>query len=130
MEQAVKAGPGCVVLVVDDDPAVAEALQFSMELEGFKVQTFADAESLLAVRSYPPLGCLIIDVKLPGVDGLELLKRLRARGVSLPAVLMTSNPTPSLKIHAAAAAAPIVEKPLLEDELIDTVRSLVAAGAA
>lgn len=130
MEQAVMAGPGCVVIVVDDDPALAESLQFSMELEGFKVQTFADAESLLAVRSYPSLGCLIIDVKLPGVDGLELLKRLRARGVALPAVLMTTNPTPSLKIHAAAVSAPIVEKPLLEDELIDTVRSLVAAGAA
>jgi FixJ family two-component response regulator len=128
MEQVIGA-PACAVLVVDDDPALAESLQFSMELEGFKVEIYGDAESLLAVRSYPKLGCLIIDVKLPGVDGLELLKRLRARGVALPAVLITSNPSASLKVHAAAAAAPIVEKPLLEDELIDTVRSLVAAGA-
>jgi two-component system, LuxR family, response regulator FixJ len=126
MEQ-MKGAPGAVVLVVDDDSALAESLQFAMELEGFKVQTFADAESLLSARAYPKRGCLVIDVKLPGIDGLELLKQLRARGVTLPAVLITTNPTSSLRVHAAAAAAPIVEKPLLQDELIDTVRSLTAA---
>jgi two-component system response regulator FixJ len=116
-----------VVLLVDDDAALAEAVKFAMELEGFAVQTYPDGESLLNLKSFPKRGCLVIDVKLPGVDGLELLRRLRARRVMLPAVLITTNPPPSLRIHAAAADVPIVEKPLLQDELIDAVRALVAA---
>lgn len=116
-----------VVLVVDDDAAVTEALKFAMELEGFSVEIYPDGESLLSVTSFPKRGCMVIDVKLPGINGLELLRRLRARKVTLPAVLITTNPPSSLRIHAAAEDVPIVEKPLLRDELIDTVRALVAA---
>jgi two-component system response regulator FixJ len=97
-------GVGGVVLLVDDDAALAEAVKFAMELEGFAVQTYPDGESLLNLKSFPKRGCLVIDVKLPGVDGLELLRRLRARRVMLPAVLITTNPPPSLRIHAAGRA--------------------------
>ena len=114
------------MLLVDDDAALSEAVKFAMELEGFSVQTYPDGESLLNVRSFPKRGCLVIDVKLPGINGLELLRRLRARKVTLPAVLITTNPPPSLRIQAAAADVPIVEKPLLQDELMDTIRTLVA----
>jgi two-component system response regulator FixJ len=116
-----------VVLVVDDDAALTEALKFAMELEGFAVETYPDAESLLKVNAFPKRGCMVIDVKLPGIDGLELLRRLRARQVTLPAVLITTHPPSALRIHAAAADVPIVEKPLLRDELMDTVRTLIAA---
>lgn len=118
---------GAAVLVVDDDPALLESLKFAIELEGFRVETYHDAESLLAANALPGRGCLVIDVKLPGIDGLELVRRLRARKVKLPAVLITSNPSPSLKVLAAAVEVPIVEKPLLQDELMDTVRRLLAA---
>jgi two-component system, LuxR family, response regulator FixJ len=118
---------GAEVLVVDDDAALTEALKFAMELEGFSVETYPDGESLLKMKSFPKHGCMVIDMKLPGINGLELLHRLRARKVTLPAVLITTNPPSSLRIHAAAADVPIVEKPLLRDELIDTVRNLVAA---
>ena len=115
------------LLVVDDDPALLQSLKFAMELEGFVVETYADAESVLAADALPGRGCMIVDVKLPGINGLELVKRLRARKVELPAVLITTNPPPSLRILAAAVGVPIVEKPLLRDELMDTVRRLVAA---
>lgn len=118
---------GSVVLVVDDDAALAESLKFAMEIEGLRVQTYPDAESLLRSEALPHRGCVVIDVKLPGIDGLELLRRLRERGVGLPAVLITTNPAPALRGHAAAANVPIVEKPLLRDELLDTVRRLLAA---
>jgi FixJ family two-component response regulator len=118
---------GAVVLVVDDDPALAESLKFSLGLEGFTVETYPDGESLLGARSWPSHGCMVIDVKLPGIDGLELLRRLRERKVKLPAVLITTHPAPSLRIHAAAESVPIVEKPLLRDELVETVRSLLNA---
>lgn len=120
-------GIGAVVLLVDDDAALTEALKFAMELEGFAVETYPDGESLLQVASFPRRGCMVIDVKLPGINGLELLQRLRARAVTLPAVLITTHPPSSLRIHAAAADVPIVEKPLLRDELMDAVRTLVAA---
>jgi FixJ family two-component response regulator len=114
------------VLVIDDDPALAQSLKFAFEVDGLRVSTFPDAESVLEA-DLPKRGCLVIDMKLPGLDGLALLKALRSKGVTLPAVLITTNPPLVLKAQAARAGLPIVEKPLLQDELIETVRDLLKA---
>lgn len=114
------------VILVDDDPAVAHAVQFSFDLEGLDVRSFRDAESLLVSGDLPGKGCLILDYRLPGVDGLELLDRLRANGVRMPAVLITTNPRTNLRARAAAAGVPIIEKPLLTDALLTAVRSALA----
>ncbi|MBI2260738.1 MAG: response regulator [Caulobacterales bacterium] len=114
------------VFLVDDDPAVAHAVQFSFDLEGLDVRNFRDAETLLASGSLPDKGCLVLDYHLPGVDGLELLDRLRANGVRMPAVLITTNPRTNLRVRAAAAGVPIIEKPLLTDALLTAVRSALA----
>jgi FixJ family two-component response regulator len=113
-----------VLVIVDDDPPLLAALKFSLEVEGFEVRAYATAESLLAEREFPELGCLILDYQLPGLDGLELLARLRSRGVTMPAVLITT-PNPRVLARAAAANVPVVPKPLLTDALLDTVRRLV-----
>lgn len=118
-----------VVVLVDDDPAVAHAVQFSFDLEGLDVRNFRDAETLLASGSLPENGCLVLDYHLPGADGLELLERLRVKGVRMPAVLITTNPRANLRARAAAAGVPIIEKPLLTDALLTAVRSaLTHAG--
>ncbi|WP_332653946.1 response regulator transcription factor [Brevundimonas sp.] len=117
------------VLLVDDDPAVAHAVQFSFDLEGLDVRSYSDAESLLASDDLPQKGCLILDYNLPGADGLELLDRLRARGVRMPAVLITTNPRTLLRARAATAGVPIIEKPLLTDALLTAVRSALANEA-
>lgn len=118
-----------IVLLVDDDPAVAHAVQFSFDLEGIEVRSFSDAESLLASGDLPlDSGCLILDYHLPGADGLDLLDRLRAKGVRLPAVLITTNPRKNLSMRAASAGVPIIEKPLLTDALLSAVRSALAQG--
>jgi len=109
---------------------VGDALKFSMELEGFQVRTYADAAALLDAGPTPDVGCLVIDLNLPDVDGLELLRRLRARKVTLPAVLITTNPTAIIRARARAQGAPIVEKPLLTDALLETIRGLMRPAEA
>jgi two-component system response regulator FixJ len=114
------------VILVDDDPAVTHAMQFSFDLEGLDVRSFRDGESLLAEGELPETGCLILDHNLPGMDGLALLEHLRALGVRLPAILITTNPRTALRNRAAAAGVPIIEKPLLTDALLTTVRKALA----
>ncbi len=114
------------VILVDDDPAVTHAVQFSFDLEGLEVRGYRDGESLLASREMPDHGCLVLDQNLPGMDGLTLLEGLRALGVQLPAILITTNPRAVLRDRAAAAGVPIIEKPLLTDALLTTVRQALA----
>lgn len=125
---AAAASPGVrpAVILVDDDPAVTHAVQFSFDLEGLDVRSFGDGESLLASSDRPENGCLVLDQNLPGMDGLSLLEHLRASGVRLPAILITTNPRALLRDRAAAAGVPIIEKPLLTDALLTTVRQALA----
>ena len=114
------------VILVDDDPAVTHAMHFSFDLEGLDVRSFRDGESLLAAGDLPDTGCLGLEQNLPGMDGLALRECLRAVGVSLPAILITTNPRTALRNRAAAAGVPIVEKPLLTDALLTTVHNALA----
>lgn len=117
------------ILLVEDDPAVVNALKFSLELEGIEVSAYADAEILLASRPLPESGCLVLDYNLPGMDGLDLLEHLRAENVTLPAILITTNPRSALLARAALAGVQIIEKPLLTDALRDAVRRALGAAA-
>ena len=106
-----------VVLVVDDDPAVLHSLKFALELEGYSVFVYRDAAEVLATATFPAKGCLVIDYRLPDMNGVDMLAKLRARGVTTPAVLITSAPGEALVRRAAEADVPIVEKPLLGNTL-------------
>jgi CheY-like chemotaxis protein len=119
----------CGVVLVDDDEAVRAALAFSLEIEGFKVATFPSAEDLLSQAPLPVCCCLVIDQRLPGVDGLALFVALRTAGVAAPGVLITTNPTAQLRARAESAGMQIVEKPLLGDGFVHAVRLLCCSGA-
>lgn len=118
------------MVLVDDDPALLHALTFSFTTQGYDVRAYGDAESLLAAQQTMdgPV-CIVLDQKLPGRTGLALLAELRARNVTAPAILITSNPTASLRAAAAAAGVPIVEKPLLGRALETKVREVLAPYA-
>ena len=91
------------VVVVDDDPAVLGALKFALELEGFSVADYRSGSELLAQSELPQAGCLVIDFRLPDMNGLDLLAALRRSGVTLPAILITTNPSALIRANAAAA---------------------------
>lgn len=120
------ANPCPVLLVVDDDPAVRNSLKFSLEIEGFAVRLFADAQTLLNTPTLPPSACLVIDYYLPDMSGLELLSALRSRGVTLPAFLITGHPSVAVRQRAADAGVTIVDKPLLGNGLLETIYGALA----
>ena len=117
------------ILLVDDDPAVRASLAFSLELEGYSVETFSCAEELAARTDLPDTGCLVLDHRLPGMDGLSLLKTLRRRRVGLPAILIAFAPSRGLVARAGEAGAVIVEKPLICDALTAAVSAALARKA-
>jgi FixJ family two-component response regulator len=116
------------VLIVDDDPDVLGSLRFALEVEGYRVLTYASGDAILSDEALPLVGCLVVDFHIPGGDGLAVIDRLRAREVDMPAILITSAPPAALARRAAAAGVPIVEKPLLGAALSDGIRRALASG--
>jgi two-component system, LuxR family, response regulator FixJ len=97
-------------------------LKFSLEVEGFEVHEFRDAASLLSEHELPANSCLVAESNLPDISGLALVAKLRAgRGV-LPAILTSTHPNDQLKRRAAAAGVKVIEKPLLNEDLIEAIR--------
>lgn len=120
------ASPRPILLIVDDDPEVLRALGFVADTRGFEVEHCRSArEAIAVVGSGRRLGCLIIDQMLSDDRGIDLLASLRNRGVEAPAILITSAPSEALRRRAAAADAPIVEKPLLDDTLFTQIDRLM-----
>jgi two-component system, LuxR family, response regulator FixJ len=111
-----------VILVVDDDEAVRNSLRNMMESEGFEVCAFSNGHDLLNEASLPAIGCLVVDYNMPAMNGLELVSALRGRGASIPAILITGNPTKYVRDRAAAIAVLVVEKTQLGRYLLDSVR--------
>jgi two-component system, LuxR family, response regulator FixJ len=115
-----------VIIVVDDDAAVRKSLKFSLEVEGFVVRTYERAEELLSETTFPACRCLVVDQKLPGLSGVDLISELREREVLVPAILITTHPSLALKMRAASAGVAIVEKPLLGSTLLDGIHRAIA----
>ena len=112
-------------LIVDGDPAVRNSLQFCLEVEGFNVTTYSSGLDLLDDQNMPTSGCLVIDYRLPRMNGLDLLSELRRRKVMLPAIMVTTDPSVSVRAQTAAAGAVLIEKPLLNEALLDGIRQAI-----
>lgn len=116
-----------IVLVVDDDPAVRDSLKFSLELEGLTVHT---CDSGMAVLDHPQLeeaACLVLDYKMPQMDGFDVLEQLAKRQIQLPVILIAGPVTPRVRERALrAGVAHILEKPLLDTALIDRIRDVIS----
>lgn len=120
-----------IVLVVDDDAAVRAALKFALEVEGFAVRLYDGPLAVLADTRLPSHGCLVIDYQMPQVDGVELVKRLRARAVTLPAILISGRVNNDLRRRAAQQGVSLVlEKPLSDAALVEGIREALSVPPA
>jgi two-component system response regulator FixJ len=111
------------VVIIDDDPAVRNSLKFALEVEGFAVRAYPSGADLLRETEFPADGCLVVDYKLPEMNGLDLLVELRRREVDLPAILITTHPSSEVRRRAALAGVILIEKPLLSDTLFRAIRA-------
>src|SRR5215468_6534125 len=112
-----------VILVIDDDSALRNSLKFALEIEGFSVRVYPTGADLLDEKDMPESGCLVADYHLPGMNGLDVLARLRERNIRLPAILITTHPSAAIRNQAALAGVHLIEKPLLNDTLFQGIRA-------
>ncbi len=114
---------GTTVYVVEDDAGVRASLELLLRLRGFACIGFDSAEAMLAVGVLRRPACAIVDVRLPGIDGLELARRLRAREVPVPVVVVTAHGDVSTARAALReGAVDFLEKPVDEAALLDAVQ--------
>ncbi len=114
------------VFVVDDDASVRDALSLLISLKGLRAAVFASAEDFLAVYDPAWRGCLLTDLKMPGLSGLDLQQALRDRGVALPVVVLTAHgDVNTTRLALKAGAHDFLEKPVDDDVLMDVLTNAI-----
>lgn len=103
-----------------------DSLEFLLETAGYDVRTYDSAETFLEQADRGVAGCLLTDLRMPGVSGLELLRRLAERGLDLPVIVMTGHGDISVAVDVMrAGAVDVVEKPFTEERLLGSVAEAV-----
>jgi two-component system response regulator FixJ len=119
-----------VVYVIDDDDAARDALTFLLGASGFPVRGYASAQAFLEALPSLAAGCVITDVRMPDIDGIELLRRLRSNGIGWPVIVITGHGDVPLAVEAMKLGAlDFIEKPYDADALLEAVRSALMAQA-
>jgi FixJ family two-component response regulator len=114
------------VFIVDDDDAVRESLVFLMKSIDQKTEAFPNAQAFLDAWNTNRGGCLVLDIRMPGMSGLELQDRLRDLGSILPIIFITGHGDVPMAVKAIkAGAADFVQKPFRDQELIDRIREVL-----
>ena len=120
-----------VVHVIDDDTAARESLTFLLGTAEFEVKAYESAEAFLDAAPSSQTGCVITDVRMPEIDGIELLRRLRSQGIALPVIVITGHGDVPLAVEAIkAGAADFIEKPYESELLLEAVRSALSVQGA
>ena len=114
------------IFLVDDDGAVRKALSRLLREEGWDVETFESAEAFLARKDRPRHGCLVLDVTMPGLDGLDLQRRMNEEGHALPIVFLTGHGDIPMSVRAVkAGAADFLTKPVNAKALLSAVSAAI-----
>jgi FixJ family two-component response regulator len=116
-----------LIFLVEDDDSVREAMTGLLRSTGYQVLAFGSAEAFLSARGLTQGACLVSDIQLPGLSGIDLKRRLDAEGARLPVVLVTARTEPALHARAhAAGAICVLTKPFTADALLACVAKGVA----
>ncbi len=119
-----------IVHVVDDDEAMRDSMAFLLRAENFQVQTYADATDFLNALPQIKVGCVVTDVRMPGMSGIELLQRLRELKVSVPVIVVSGHGDVPLAVEAMKTGAlDFIEKPFDDDVFLRAVRMALSAHA-
>ena len=115
------------VYIVDDDDGVRDSLQILLEASGYRARGFASPRDFLDAVGMIDFGCLLVDLQMPGMDGLELQHRLQALNVRLPVVVVTAHGDIATAVEAMRAGAiDFVEKPFTDDAILASIRMALA----
>ena len=113
-----------IVHLIDDDEAVRQALAFLLATAGHAVRVYESAESFLLAPPAGAAGCIVSDVRMPGIDGLTLLKRLSEIGVAMPVIIMTGHADIPMAVEAMkSGAVDFIEKPFDDEVLLSAIRT-------
>jgi FixJ family two-component response regulator len=123
--------PGPVIAIVDDDPAVREGLQALIQSAGWRAETFASAQEFLAHLTAEAPSCVVLDLQLPGLSGLDLQKRMAEVGLEIPIVFLTGHGDIPKSVQAMKqGAVDFLTKPVDGEELLKAIRAAVARHQA
>ena len=109
------------IVIIDDDEAVRDSTCVLLQSYGYPTQTYPSADHFLQETAGASGDCLVVDVQMPGLSGVELVETLRARAIATPVILMTANVESLGERGEKAGAAAVLRKPFAEDALIEAV---------
>jgi len=119
------------VFVVEDDPSMRNALKNLLKSVGLQPELFASAEQFLDGERPDLPSCLILDVRLPGLDGIDLQKKLRTQNISIPVIIITGHGDTSTSLRAGeAGAVAFLTKPFHDQDLLDAIQLSLARDCA
>jgi FixJ family two-component response regulator len=119
------------IYVIDDDPAIRRSLERLLEAVGFRVASYATPKAFFGVAGDLPMGCVLLDLRMPEMDGFEVQARLLLVNPDLPVIVMTAQGDVQTAVRAMkAGAVDFIEKPYSDDALVASIESALKTGAA
>jgi len=123
-------GSAATVYIIDDDAAMRRSIEFLTDSVGLKSRSFESAQSFLDGVRPEDGGCLLLDVRMPGMSGLDLLDRINEDGYSLPVIIITGHADVPMAVRALQSGAlEFIEKPFNDQTLLDRVQSAMESDA-
>jgi two-component system response regulator FixJ len=117
------------IALIEDDAAILRSLSMLLESRGIPVSPYVSAESFLAARVEPSLQCVVSDIRMPGMSGMELQQELKKRGSAVPVILITGHGDIAMAVQAIKQGAfDFIEKPFDDERLIESISLAIESG--